>query len=78
VGGDTDRDPDDFQSQVRSKLEANIPDGQLTINANKEGTVTVSGTVNNQQQLRKIEPLSKQIKGVKNLVLKATVAKPKS
>lgn len=78
TGGDTDRAAADLASQVRSKLEANIPGGQLTVNAVKDGTVTVAGTVNNQEQLSKIEPLSKEIKGVKNVVVKAVVAPPKS
>lgn len=76
TGGDTNRDEDDLKSQVRSKLEANIPNGQLVVDAEDNGTVTVSGTVVNQQQLNKIEPLAKEIKGVKNVVVKATVAKP--
>ncbi|AFY34684.1 BON domain-containing protein [Calothrix sp. PCC 7507] len=78
TGGDTDRAKGDLASEVRSKLEANIPNGQLTISAEKDGTVTVGGTVNNQQQLAKIEPLAKEIKGVKNVIVKATVAPPKS
>jgi Caspase domain/BON domain len=73
TGGDTQRGSD-LASEVRSKLEANIPNGQLTVDAAEDGTVTVSGTVNNQYQLAKIEPLSKQIKGVKNVVVKAVVA----
>jgi osmotically-inducible protein OsmY len=76
TGGDTDRAKGDLASEVRSKLEANIPNGQLTVDAQKDGTVTVGGTVINQQQLAKIEPLSKEIKGVKNVVVKATVAQP--
>jgi osmotically-inducible protein OsmY len=76
TGGDTDRAAADLASEVRSKLEANIPDGLLTVNATKDGTVTVSGTVNNQDQLAKIEPLAKEIKGVTNVVVKATVAPP--
>lgn len=76
TGGDTDRAAADLASEVRSKLEANIPNGQLTVNATKDGTVTVSGTVNNQEQLAKIQPLAKEIKGVKNVVVKAVVAPP--
>jgi osmotically-inducible protein OsmY len=75
TGGDTDRAAGDLASQVRSKLEANIPNGLLTVDAVENGTVTVSGTVTNNQQLAKIEPLAKEIKGVKNVVVKATVAK---
>ncbi|MDF5706931.1 MAG: BON domain-containing protein [Nostoc sp. S4] len=77
TGGDADRAKGDLASEVRSKLEANIPNGQLTVDAAKDGTVTVGGTVNNKEQLAKIEPLSKQIKGVKNVVVKAVVAPPK-
>ncbi|MBD0385700.1 MAG: BON domain-containing protein [Nostoc sp. C3-bin3] len=78
TGGTTDRAASDLASQVRSKLEANIPNGQLTVNAADDGTVTVAGTVNNQDQLAKIEPLSKEIKGVTNVVVKAVVAPPQS
>ncbi|MBD6617380.1 BON domain-containing protein [Komarekiella sp. 'clone 1'] len=78
TGGDANRAPADLASEVRSKLEANIPGGQLTVNAVENGTVTVAGTVNNQDQLSKIEPLAKEIKGVTAVVNKATVAPPKS
>lgn len=76
TGGGTDRAASDLASEVRSKLEANIPGGQLTVNAVQNGTITVSGTVNNQEQLAKIEPLSKEIKGVNSVVVKAIVAPP--
>ncbi|MCC5614195.1 BON domain-containing protein [Nostoc sp. CHAB 5836] len=78
TGGDTIRDAGDLASQVRSKLEANIPKGQLTVDAVDDGTVTVGGTVNNDKELAKIEPLSKEIKGVKTVVVKAVVAAPKN
>jgi osmotically-inducible protein OsmY len=76
TGDRTDRAVADLASEVRSKLEANIPDGQLTVDAADNGTVTVSGTVKNPQQLAKIEPLTKEIKGVKNVVVKAAVVAP--
>lgn len=78
TGGDAVRDDKDLQSQVRGKLEANIPASQLTVNANN-GVVTVSGTVPEKAQLSKIEPLAKEIKGVKSVVSKVAVApaKPK-
>ncbi len=78
TGGDAQRTTTDLASEVRSKLEANIPGGQLTVNAAEDGTVTVAGTVNNQDQLSKIEPLSKEIKGVTNVVVNAKVAPPQS
>lgn len=75
-GGDTERDEDDLASEVRSKLEANIPNGALTVEAEDNGTVTVGGTVNNQDQLNKIERLAKEIRGVKKVVVKAAIAPP--
>ncbi|ADI66204.1 BON domain-containing protein [Trichormus azollae] len=78
TGDRTNRATGDLASEVRSKLEANIPGGQLTVNSAQDGTVTVSGTVNNQEQLAKIEPLAKEIKGVKNVIIKATILPPKS
>ncbi|MDZ8188624.1 MAG: BON domain-containing protein [Nostoc sp. ChiSLP02] len=78
TGGDTQRDPKDLASEVRSKLEANIPNGQITVDAAENGTVTVGGTVNNKDQLAKIEKLAKEIKGVKSVVVKTVVAPPKN
>ena len=77
TGGDTDRADGDLESEVRSKLEANIPKSLLAVDA-KEGAVTVSGTVPNQQDLSKIEPEAKKIKGVKSVTNKATVAQAKT
>jgi osmotically-inducible protein OsmY len=78
TGGDTDRATGDLESEVRSKLEANIPNGALAVKADKNGTVTVSGTVVNQQQLGKIAPLAKEIKGVTAVDVKATVVPAKN
>lgn len=78
TGGDAKRAEDDLESEVRSKLEANIPKSQLTVAAGDNGTVTITGTIPNQQDLAKIEPLAKQIKGVKTVVNKATFAPPKN
>ena len=78
TGGDIKRAAGDLASEVRSKLEANIPNGQLTVDAADDGTVTVSGTVPVAAQLQKIDPLAREIKGVKNVVVKATVKQPKS
>jgi osmotically-inducible protein OsmY len=75
-GGDTKRAASDLASEVRSKLEANIPNGALTVEAEENGTVTVGGTVNNKDQLNKIERLAKEIRGVKQVVVKAAIAAP--
>lgn len=75
MGNPEERADGDLESEVRTKLEANIPNGKLTVDA-KDGDVTVAGTVPKQDQLNKIEPLAKQIKGVKKVAVKATVAPP--
>lgn len=76
TGGDTDRAEADLESEVRSKLEANITKGQLTVDS-KEGVVTVAGTVPNERDLAKIAPLAQEIKGVKSVEVKAVVAPAK-
>ena len=63
----------DLKSQVRSKLEANLPASALAISA-KDGAITVAGTVVDEKQLQKIEPLAKQIGGVKSVTVKASVS----
>ena len=73
TGGDAIRADGDLKSEVRSKLEVNITKGQLTVEA-KDGLVTVGGTVPNQTDLAKIEPLAKEIKGVKQVNVTATIA----
>jgi hyperosmotically inducible protein len=75
-GSAADRSDNNIESEVRSKLEANIPNGLLTVKSEK-AMVTVAGTVPKQDQLAKIEPLAKQIKGVKGVTVKATVVAPK-
>ncbi|NJM69052.1 MAG: BON domain-containing protein [Scytonema sp. RU_4_4] len=73
TGGDTDRADADLESEVRGKLEANLPASQLTIDA-EEGAVTVAGTVPTQEQLNKIPTLAQEIKGVKSVKVDAKVA----
>jgi hyperosmotically inducible periplasmic protein len=77
TGGDTDRANGDLQSQVRGKLEANLPASQLTVDA-KDGVVTVSGTVPTQAQLNKVQPLAMEIKGVKRVMNKVAIAPAKT
>ncbi len=76
TGGDTDRATGDLKSEVRSKLEANIPGSQLTINADKQGAVVISGTVPNAADKTKIDGLAKQIKGVKTVTSDKVVVAP--
>lgn len=73
-----DRSDDALKSEVRSKLEANLPASALAVDS-KDGAIKVSGTVIDQQQVGKIEPLAKQINGVKSVVVNVKVdpsAKP--
>lgn len=73
TGGDTDRADADLESEVRGKLEANIPAGQLTVDA-KDGVVTVAGTVPAEDQIAKVDQLPLEIKGVKQVVNQVVVA----
>jgi hyperosmotically inducible periplasmic protein len=77
AGGDAQRPDEDVASEVRSKLEANLPSSALTIEA-EEGVVTVSGTVPTQEQFDRIDSLAKEIKGVQSVVVKAVVAPAES
>ncbi|WP_013320247.1 BON domain-containing protein [Gloeothece verrucosa] len=74
-GSDQQRSDDQIETEVRSKLEANIPKSQLAVEAEK-GVVTINGTVPDQQDIQKIDPLAMQIKGVKSVQNKATYAPP--
>ena len=73
TGGDTNRASSDLASEVRSKLEANIPSSQLTVTA-KDGAIIVSGTVQTKEQLNKINSLTKEIKGVKSVQVLVKIA----
>lgn len=73
MGGDTQKRAEgDLASEVRSKLEVNIPRGKLTVAA-KNADITVSGVVRTQDELDKIEPLAMEIKGVNSVMVKAVV-----
>jgi hyperosmotically inducible periplasmic protein len=79
TGGNTKRSDGDLRSEVRSKLEANLPASELTVAA-KDGAVTIAGTVVDQKQLDKIEPLAREIKGVQNVTVNVALraaAEPK-
>jgi len=72
TGGDADRADGDLESEVRSKLEANLPASELTVDA-QDGVVTISGTVVDQGQLDKIQPLATEIKGVESVTVTANL-----
>ncbi|MGF1542151.1 MAG: BON domain-containing protein [Pleurocapsa sp.] len=76
LGGEpTERADSDLESEVRAKLEANMPQSQLIVEA-EDGDVAVAGTVPNQQDYDSIEPLAKEILGVNNVTLDVQVLPP--
>lgn len=66
------RADDNLKSEVRSKLEVNLPSSQLSVHAD-DGIVTVAGIVQTQEQLNRIEPLAQEIRGVRRVNLNVTV-----
>lgn len=73
TGGDSERDDDDLKSEVRGKLEANLPASRLKVDED-EGTIVITGTVPTQEQLNKIPALAQEIKGVTGVKVNAKVA----
>ncbi len=75
VGDPLERADGDLASEVRSKLEANIPRGKLTVTA-EDGVVNVTGTVPDQQSYESIPTLAREILGVKDVKVDAQVVDP--
>lgn len=73
TGDENERDSNDLESEVRGKLEANLPASRLKVDA-EDGIVTVTGTVPTQEQLNKIPTLAQEIKGVTGVTVDAKVA----
>ena len=71
-GDEEKRMNSDLESEVRAKLEANIPRGKLTVDA-EDGKVFIVGTVPNKTEYKTIEPLAKEIKGVEEVNLDVRV-----
>ena len=76
-GGATNRSDTDLASEVRSKLEVNLPASALAVTA-KDGAVMVTGTVPTQAQFDRISGLAKEIKGVSAVTMKVAVAPAKA
>ncbi|BAY92013.1 MULTISPECIES: BON domain-containing protein [unclassified Tolypothrix] len=62
------------KSLILSKLTEKIPGSKLVVE-DKDGVVTVTGTVPTTADLKKIEPLVKEQKGVKSVKVEAKAAK---
>ncbi len=73
IGDETVRNDSDLESEVRAKLEANIPRGKLTIGA-EDGAVTIVGSVPSQKEYETIEPLAKEILGVDSVDVNVEIA----
>ena len=66
LGDQEVRDDSDLESEVRAKLEANIPRSKLTIQA-EDGNVIIAGTVPGEKEYSTIEPLAQEITGVNSV-----------
>ena len=75
MGDQTERADADLESEVRAKLEANIPRAKLTVEA-EDGAVMIVGTVPDQKEYDTIEPLAKEILGVDMVTMDVEVVPP--
>lgn len=71
-GDQKERADSDVESEVRAKLEANIPRSKLTIDA-KDGNVSIVGTVPSQKEYESIKPLAEEIMGVKSIEMEVKI-----
>ncbi len=72
IGDQQQRADSDIESEVRAKLEANIPRSKLTVDA-EDGNVAIVGTVPSQKEYNTIKPLAHEILGVKNVKMNVQV-----
>lgn len=72
-GSAANRSDNDLASEVRDRIEANLPSSELSVAA-QDGIVTVSGTVPTSEQFARIQPLARQIKGVRGVSVNAMIA----
>ncbi|AFZ25390.1 putative phospholipid-binding protein [Cylindrospermum stagnale PCC 7417] len=67
---------DNVKSLALGKLKDKLPGSNLVVE-DKQGVVTVTGTVPTEADLKKIEPIVKQLNGVKSVKVEAKVATEK-
>ena len=72
LGDESERADSDIASEVRAKLEANIPRSKLTIDA-EDGAVVIVGTVPSEKEYETIQPLAQEIVGVDSVELDVEV-----
>ena len=75
LGDQQERADSDIESEVRAKLEANIPRSKLTVDA-EDGNVVIVGTVSDQREYETIRPLAEEITGVKSLKMEVEILPP--
>ncbi|MCD8485180.1 MAG: BON domain-containing protein [Desertifilum sp.] len=75
VGNEGEVSDGDIESLVRNNLETNLPTSQLLVES-EDGVVTVAGQVATQQDLERIETLTKEVRGVKSVQVNAQVGTP--
>ncbi len=68
LGDEAVRNDSDLESEIRAKLEANIPRSKLTVDA-EEGNVTIVGSVPGEREYETIEPLANEILGVNSVTV---------
>ena len=71
-GDQEERADSDIESEVRAKLEANIPRSKLTVDA-EDGFVTIVGTVPSEKEYETIQPLAQEIVGVDNVTMNVEI-----
>lgn len=74
-GEQQERTDADLESEVRAKLEANIPRSKLTIDA-EDGIVTIAGVVPSQREYDTIRPLAEEILGVDQVNMDVEIVPP--
>ncbi|MEM8675113.1 MAG: BON domain-containing protein [Cyanobacteria bacterium P01_G01_bin.67] len=72
IGDQEVRDDSDLESEIRAKLEANIPRAKLTVDA-EEGNVAIIGTVPSQKEYDSILPLAQEVTGVNEVNMEVEV-----
>ena len=72
AGNPNEVSDNDIESLVRNALETKLPTSQLAVDS-EEGVVTVSGKAASQKDVDQIESITKTVKGVKSVMVKATV-----
>ena len=71
------RDDSDLESEIRAKLEANIPRSKLTIEA-ENGDVVIAGSVPGEKEYSTIEPLAQEITGVNSVNIEQVEVVPEA